>query len=90
MDGFKRGSLVCGVDLGSVATKLVIMRGEEILFKAVAPTGARAAAVAQGLLEEGLRQTSALWLLQFFLLDVFMILITNFHLFLLLLSVWLP
>ena len=59
MERFNPKRLVCGVDLGSVATKLVIMRGGELLFKAVAPTGARAAAVAQGLLEEGLRRIGA-------------------------------
>lgn len=59
MGRFNPGKLVCGVDLGSVATKLVILRGRELLFRAVAPTGVRAAAVAAGLLEEGLKRIAA-------------------------------
>ncbi len=56
MDEFNRGNLVAGVDVGSVAIKLVILREGELLFRAVAPTGVRSVTVAQGLLEEGLKR----------------------------------
>lgn len=50
--------IVCGIDIGSVATKSVILKDERILARGLCPTGAEPKLAAEEALNKTLKQLS--------------------------------